>query len=157
MHKSQFRNIDPRDWFCAPGSRISSSRIYLTDCNQSVNFELLGYLALHYMLFQTSGKKTSKFKFIALYLFVSVEVSSKTSLKVFSPFQQHFQTPNFTVLFMSKFYRSLPMGLFISLTRFYYCTLSLFASIDFKINTHKAFLWKRVCFCTSAALTYTKL
>ncbi len=119
MNTSQFRNIDPYDWFCAPASRISSSRIYLTDCNQSVNFELLGYLAFHYMLFQTSGKKTSKFYSFALYLFVSVDVSSKTSLKVFSPFQQHFQTPYFTVLFLSIFYRSLPMGLFISLTWFY--------------------------------------
>ncbi len=142
MNTSQFRNIDPRDWFCAPGSHISSSRIYLTDCNQSVNFELLGCLAFHYMLFQTSGKKHPNciFYFIALYLFVSVDVSSKTSLNVF--FSISAALPN------TIFYSFIPLYIlqvfthgFVHITYLVlFITVSLFASIDFKINTHKAFL-----------------
>ncbi len=27
MHKSQFRNLDPYDWFCAPGGHIFDAKL----------------------------------------------------------------------------------------------------------------------------------
>ncbi len=40
MYKSQFRKIDPYDWFCGPGSHIVDYLIFDYNFNCSVLFDI---------------------------------------------------------------------------------------------------------------------